>query len=252
MEQIFASKLFRCSTRQDKIRAAISNPINAPLVAQLKSYLNDEYTKISEPDKDITLTPSNDDNSVDDNLGDTQGERDVSPNTSSHTTSAPRRAPHQPSTNGPSMDDIVVGDPSSEDDTEVDPTQSDDSDELTPTPDTTEANSSVNVDKSSIKSNHECNIISIDEITGLLNSDSSTSGITRGKLLDKELWLYYNDSVNLNNIMSNVINILDASGHTQLTFNRLARSDNAMGFDVICSPVVDITKSVEDIIDETV
>ena len=242
MEQIFASKLFRCSTRQDKIRAAMSNPINAPLIEQLKSYLDDEYKEISEPDKDITLTPSSDD-SVDDNLGDTDSKNDVSPNTSSNNTTTPKTSPHSPSINGPSMSDIIVDNPSlSDNDNDVDE----------PETDSIEPNSGINIDKSNIISNHACNIVSVDEVVGLLNSDNSTCGIARGKLIDKELWLYYNDSVNLNNIMSNVINRLDASNHTQLSFNRLARSDNAMVFDVICQPVVDITKSVEDIIDETV
>ena len=48
MKRIFASRLYKSlpSSRQNHIKAAISNPINAELVSQLKEYLDDDYQEI--------------------------------------------------------------------------------------------------------------------------------------------------------------------------------------------------------------
>ena len=43
MKAIYASKLYKTSTRKNKIHAAIQNPVNAELVSQLAKYLDEEY-----------------------------------------------------------------------------------------------------------------------------------------------------------------------------------------------------------------
>ena len=48
-----------------------------------------------------------------------------------------------------------------------------------------------------------------------------------------ELWIYYNDNTNLNNVMQSVIDVVNALALKLLSFSRLARSDNAMVFDII-------------------
>lgn len=40
---IFSSKLYQASTRKEKIKSALENPINAELVKQLDEYIGEEY-----------------------------------------------------------------------------------------------------------------------------------------------------------------------------------------------------------------
>ena len=91
--------------------------------------------------------------------------------------------------------------------------------------------------------------LEVKSVKGLLNANSSTSGVSRVSVRDdKELWVYYNDNVNLNDVMVNVIEFVNASGYSYLEFNRLARSENAVVFVILrCDtdrskvPVVDKT-----------
>jgi hypothetical protein len=70
------------------------------------------------------------------------------------------------------------------------------------------------------------------EIKGFLNSKQDTTGVNRVQIKNDELWIYYNDDINLNNVMTNVINTLNAANYKYFEFNRLARTDNAMVFTV--------------------
>ena len=70
---------------------------------------------------------------------------------------------------------------------------------------------------------------------GSLNAVEDTAGVTRIRVKDKELWIYYQDSVNLNSVMGPVIDSMNALGYTYLEFSRLARSDNALVFDLFVS-----------------
>ena len=71
-----------------------------------------------------------------------------------------------------------------------------------------------------------------DTIKGTLNSIEATKGVSRLQVKDSELWIYYNDDVNLNDKMVDVIDVLNSTGYTYLVFNRLARSNNAIVFDI--------------------
>ena len=66
---------------------------------------------------------------------------------------------------------------------------------------------------------------------------------------DSELWIYYKDDVNLNDKMIEVIEVLNSTGYTYLAFSRLARSNNAIVFDINLNTSEDI-KSVKDIEEE--
>lgn len=53
-QAIFSSKLYQASSRKNKIKAALENPINAELVKQLGEYIDDEYKpQIQEKDDDF-------------------------------------------------------------------------------------------------------------------------------------------------------------------------------------------------------
>lgn len=71
------------------------------------------------------------------------------------------------------------------------------------------------------------------DIKGLLNSQESTAGVNRVSVKDNEVWVYYNDYVNLNDIMVDAIELVTNAAFTYLEFNRLARSDNAIVFVII-------------------
>jgi len=69
------------------------------------------------------------------------------------------------------------------------------------------------------------------QLKGHLNLREETKGVNRIQIKEKELWVYYNDDVNLNDRMTPVLELLNAATYTYLQFNRLARSDNAIVFD---------------------
>lgn len=72
------------------------------------------------------------------------------------------------------------------------------------------------------------------DIMGMLNAKDDTSGVIRVNVKNNdEVWIHYNDSVNLNDVMVSVIEQLNRPGYTYLEFNRLARSENAVVFVVL-------------------
>lgn len=78
--------------------------------------------------------------------------------------------------------------------------------------------------------------LEVKDIKGTLNSIESTSGVSRVSVKDdKEVWIHYNDNVNLNDVMVDVIEYMNKYGYTYLEFNRLARSENAVVFVIIKS-----------------
>jgi hypothetical protein len=90
----------------------------------------------------------------------------------------------------------------------------------------------------------------VNVIKGTLNGRAETAGIQRIAVDDKELWIYYEDKVNIGDIMVDVIEALNASAYTYLTFSRLARSNNAIVFD-ITSNLQEPIKSIQDIEEES-
>ena len=82
-----------------------------------------------------------------------------------------------------------------------------------------------------------------ESIKGLLNAREDTAGCVRVQVKGEELWMFYNDKINLNNLMEDVISLMNASGYTYLEFNRLARTDNAIVFSVVHpQPVKNLTE----------
>ena len=93
--------------------------------------------------------------------------------------------------------------------------------------------------------------LEVKDIKGILNAQDETSGVSRVSYKnDTEVWVHYNDNVNLNDVMIPAIELMNQSGYTYMEFNRLARSENAIVF-VIIKNDTDRTKKSEAEIQQT-
>lgn len=201
---ICSSKLFKTSDRQLDILAKINSlGVNIPLEIQDKSKINlvdiskdvKEDSDINSPDKEV-----NTDNKPKSSLENTDEDNE-----------------NQDKEDTDSVDDVKGEEPKG-----------------------SEEQKDVSVD-SSVSASTGCTLprtdvtdnlnLEVKDIKGLLNSNSDTSGVSRVSVKDdKELWIHYNDNVNLNDVMVNVIELVNQSGYSYLEFNRLARSENAVVF----------------------
>lgn len=215
MKQLYACKMYKSSTRKSKIQAALSNPVNQPLVTQLRSYLDDEYRKeeILEPDiemKNEKGSPVKDEH-IDESSKDDK--KVIDDNTKFSNPNGDK-------------EDIDVEDADNDNDSSA--------------------------DDNNVNSSKKCAIrssIDLDSLKGTMNAVSDTCGVQRLKIDEdkKELWVYYNDDINLNDIMTPLIELLESSSYNYLIFNRLARSGNAVVFEISSTKVhtLESPKSVE-------
>ena len=227
MQSIFSSKLYKASNHKDKIKSALDNPINAELVQQLASYLDDEY-QVPEYVAPEQVEPQQSEQAPEDptiSNGPVNDRKSSAP--TGHSGGVPRMPSHIDTTG--LDDELAVDMPSGSDmDSDIDDEPVDGL--LMPTDEATK------VRGKSITATTEITI-SVDPIVGLLNSTEDTTGVSYGKIIGDELWLYYNDKINLNNVMENAIRLLNSAGYAHLEFNRLARSDNAMVFEITQTPI---------------
>lgn len=252
MKAIYSSKLFRSSSRKDKIKAAIENPLNSELVQQLREYLDDEYVS----EEYLDPNSSDDVDNIDTGNKSSEEHSDSSDRpaaSGSRSGRVPTAAKFHPSSPNPGVDEI--DDISNEDDLDsIEPNDIDDVDD-------TEGDTSPKISESVTVSNTKVNaqtvlysppIIPVDALTdvveelkGTLNMRDDTAGVNRVLCKENsELWIYYNDNINLNNIMGPVIELINSAGYTYLDFNRLARSDNAIVFQI---SIADSNSSVKPI-----
>lgn len=214
MKSIYCSKLYKASPRKDKIKAAITNPINSELVTQLREYLDDEY-KIKEDQAEEVAVVSPE---VTEEIREAAepSTRIVGPSGNAvnmHETEINERV------KGPEdhLEDLLELDTESAPDLE---------DNLDP-----EVDAKIGNEDEEIESATSINS-SIKDVKDLLNKCVDTQGVSRTSIRNNELWIYYQDSVNLNSIMSPVIECIESSELSNLQFSRLARSDNAIVFDL--------------------
>lgn len=224
---IKASKMFNSSTRKQKILSAIQDPINVELVQQLDKYIPDVFPKETELDLNKGKEHSK-------NTDSTSSEHKSSSHRSpsvSHSSGSPMNF-HSAEVGNSSE---VENDSQSVEDGDTSSSQpSDDSaiEDVTP-------NSSSAIHRKQVKGHKQYDIMlgDVQVLLGTLNSRDDTAGVTRVTIetnessSSKELWIYYEDSVNLNNVMTLVIDLVSRS-YSQFVFNRLARSNNAIVFDV--------------------
>lgn len=218
LEAIFASKLYRASSRQSELKAAINNPMNKELVTQLQSYLDPEYRKPKEKSNFVERSAESHQEAEGNFLDAKAGGGDLG--SAPHSSSVPKDFSEPAAVENPDV--------SSEESSDVPP-----DDESTNTEEASEeANSSTRIGKSAVTADCCIDARGYATLVPALNARDDTKGATRYRIKDTELWVYYDDSVNLNTVMSPVIDYMNAASFDKAEFNRLARSDNAIVFEL--------------------
>lgn len=219
-QSIYSSKLYKSSKRRDRIQAALLAAGNQGLVQQLAEDLDDEYQKpeiidpestevkteeepVEEPEAESELEVDGEDNEV-------LSLKDAKKLVSDHPSHSPKSDTEDPMV---LKDDDVPPEVVPEDKPEPkkEPESVDSATRVVTTvPD-----------------------IDLEAVKGSLNARAETAGVSRVADKSNEVWIYYKDDVNLNNVMVDVIELLSNSGYITLEFNRLARTDNAIVFEKI-------------------
>ena len=210
LEAIYSSKMYRSSRHKDKIKSAIDNPINSELVKQLSSYLDvpeKEDKKEVEVNQDVKGTRP-------------EEAKDKPEHETSGNLSSPRPAER-------------VNDKHSEEETEEakETVEDGETSEETVEDNKSDVEESVQISGQRIQACETVDIVKdLSIVKDVLNTREDTQGVIRTNVDNNELWIYFDDKKNLNDIMTNVIDYFIAAGYSYLEFNRLARSDNAMVF----------------------
>jgi len=221
LKAILASKLFKASTRKTKILAALADPVNEELVTQLEEYLDEESLP-----RPLGGSP-----------GDGSGTGDegaVSPPPTSGGGGGSFGGGGGMSGGAMPGETYLEGDPNDPDadvdDADIDETEPVDGDEPEAVKNATKAKGAP-VQASEAVTNQMDAVPEL--VKNTLNTREDTAGVARaGFKGGDEFWIYFNDDTNLNDKMNSVIDVLNAASYNYLEFNRLARSDNAMVFEV--------------------
>lgn len=207
---IYSSKLYKASSRKDKIRANINNPINVELVQQIADYVDANEpkqldTKVNEPSESIVKRSDH-----------------PAPNRGADKINHSSESDVSPSDDIEPMPGLIADDETISD--EPQPAQPEDES-------AEEINESEKLTDDTVQGVEGiCSSIDINQIKDELNDSPLTEGVIRVANKAREIWVYFNDNTNLNDIMVNVIDSIFSRYGAQLEFNRLARSENAMVF----------------------
>lgn len=238
MKAIYSCKLYKTHPRKDKIKAAISNPINAELVSQLRSYLDDEYQHLADrPETDISDDLKEDENNLSSDSGASESSNSLGPRPTSGSLSAKFDA-LLGDEGEEGVDDSMDSDSASDADSDL----GDMDEDVDPIEDLEDIGESTSISA-------DTGVDLTSEVKAVLGKYPDLSKFNRVLEKNNELWIYYNDDVNLNNIMGSVIEQLMDDNLDQLEFNRLARSDNAIVFQVNLNNSQEVSTE-EDISDE--
>ena len=215
LERIFSCKLYLASSHKARILSNILDPINTELVQQLSSML-DENALIEEESVSNTNTEKRD-NEPEENIE--ESSKGIVINRVPHSTTDEKdTVPDNKEQSDNNTDSLDL-----EHDNDDSPKETSENDEI-------DIKESIKIHNKTEIQGSSSIIIDIDPIFGLLNSIDSTAGVARIQKKDNELWVYYEDKINLNSVLEAVISELNSSMYTYLEFNRLARSNNAIVF----------------------
>lgn len=240
MNAILSSKLYKLSSRKNKIDAALQNPVNLELVQQLDEYL--DYPEDVEEELDVKSGDIPETKGVykEQKFPKSAEKKTVSKEENDISDVADSVAQPLEEVEIEEESETEVETDSEKDETDLNrfhaPGVSEKSDEESEVKESTYIKQSTVLYSNSVDGVSICDLTDADLIKGSLNSREDTKGVSRVSIKDDELWVYYEDKINLNSVMEPAIQLLDASGYTHLEFNRLARTKNAIVFDVTCIP----------------
>ena len=221
---IVASKLFKSSPRQKAILAALNDPVNVELVTQLDEYIGDEYRDLlNPPEADTEPAATNPVDAPDADAADDAG-NGPAPGMN------PKVAKFSPN---PGLAEKHSGDLAALDAENADKLPDESAEEPEVDSATTVSGKTIMADTSTLSPDltvHASLPQLAGELKGTLNARTNTAGITRVSVKNDEVWLYYSDDVNLNNVLPAVLDLLTYTNYSYLIFNRLARTENAMVF----------------------
>ena len=233
LQRIYASKLYLTSSRKDRIHAAMNDSKNGELVQQLSEYLDEaDKAKLDEivREKKAGAEASKAEKVAEEALSEVAPSEDIPDERNVFSPSYSGGGSFNPPSGN--FDDFASEPSSSEDAPESEggePAPEPPADE--PVQESTAIYGEIKADTGigDILSNIASEAATI---KGTLNGKAETAGVQRIAVDDKELWIYYEDDVNTRDIMVDVIEALNASAYTYLEFSRLARSNNAIVFDI--------------------
>ena len=231
MNAIYASKLYRLSSRKNKIDSAIKSPLNVELVKQLDSYIDEPEDVSDALDDQDEVAKVSEGEFLDDT-----GIRVEDKTDEEKSESRPLNKFHKPgeepkeNTEKESADSDDVND-------DIEENSEDEKESDSEVKESKKVQGTTALYIPPIEASC-CDKVRIDAeiLKGTLNAREDTKGVSRITHKDDELWIYYQDKVNLNTIMEPVIEVMNAANFAHLEFNRLARSSNAIVFDVSCIP----------------
>jgi hypothetical protein len=189
--KILSSHIIRSNKHRDQIKSAITDPINHELVQQLS-----EYIDWDDVDEEVIDELNGEDNEDDVN------EEEVPEEHIDDEDKPEEDKPHKHD----KLDKPTNPDSDKPDKPEEDKAEEPELDSATKIP-TNKIESAIKTTLTQLQSSKDINLISI-----------------KGN----EIWVRYNDTVNLNDIMYDTIKCV--TDNTDLTFNRLARFDNSIVF----------------------
>ena len=248
LQRIYSSKLYLTSSRKDRIHAAIQDPINVELVQQLEDYLDDEAkAELKYAQNEIKMEKAADQAPISDDMGDTGSSSDSMPSHSGGSSFSPSSFSGSPIDDfgDDELADIDMPDDMGDSAPEPEPSTPE---EPEPVESVTQEGKPITSSTAIIWTTMDDVVSDCDTIKGTLNTREDTNGVTRLEVKEHELWIYFNDDTNLNDKMVEVISVLNSTGYTYLKFNRLARSNNAMVFDVNLN--VEPIKTVKEVEEE--
>lgn len=225
---IFASKMYKACKDPEKIHAAISNPVNTELVQQLSKYVTFVEKEEEVPEADVSSESEVIDPEVE--------ASDVNAEAEEATSDTDSEAPSDSE-----IDEVEI--PQEESEVEHGSEESSESETSEETTDAKEPDDEKPVEEATAVLSATASFVgnsvyiqdlpdAVNVIRGELNARADTAGVNRALIKDNELWVYYKDDINLNKVMGPVIELLNAANYRYLEFNRLARSDNAIVFEI--------------------
>lgn len=265
LSSIMASKLFRTSSRQgDILRKISSSGMTVGLEVQ-RPYQVHVPEKVESPQDNLSETP-NDTRSVDTenvNKGDvSHGKQSSKAGSSSSVANVKSEGDEVVKSTG-EQPDFGPESPNNDESKSAQSRDEGSSSEQDSKPEAPEEleNSSRVDSKSSVTASIGTPLPTTDvtdhmdlevaDIKAMLNASELTFGVNRVRTKgENEVWVYYNDSVNLNDVMVPVIEQMNRPGYTYLEFNRLARSENAIVFVIIKDDTMRVKKPESEVTDK--